>query len=253
MSNTKPPDNLRESLLVPFGFVVLLWCIKIIELNTSLSFTQLGILPRDLWGLGGVLFSPLLHGNARDAIDVMGNFSHLFSNSVPLIVLGFILFQSYRRNAYFAIAFIWLLSGILTWAVARNTGISGGPTYHIGASGVVYGLAFYLFFSGLFRKDTRSIALSLLVVFLYGSMIWGMLPILDHISFEGHIAGAFAGTLAAWLFKTDTQRLIKYTWELEPEENLDNIVEDPFWLPPKPTQNNELEVRYSYRPKKEDQ
>jgi len=118
---------------------------------------------------------------------------------MPLLILSVGIFYFYWEIAWKAFAYIYLITGIWVWVAAR-------PSYHIGASGVIYGLAFFLFFSGIFRKDPRSLALSLLVSFLYGSMVWGVLPIKEGMSWESHLFGALAGTfIAYWLRKEGPQ------------------------------------------------
>jgi membrane associated rhomboid family serine protease len=173
------------SILIPGTFVFLLWLVKISEIlfETDLSF--LGIYPLQLKGLPGILLSPLIHEN----------FKHLISNSIPLLLLGTGLFYFYSDVALKVSGWIYLLTGLFVWAGARDA-------WHIGASGLVYGLASFLFFSGIIRKYFRLVALSLLVVFLYGSMIWGMVPELyKNVSWESHILGFIAGILMAVIYR----------------------------------------------------
>ncbi|MGD0582997.1 MAG: rhomboid family intramembrane serine protease [Bacteroidales bacterium] len=175
------------SLLIPGIFVFLLWLVKISELlfETDLSF--LGIYPLQLKGLPGILFSPLIHENFR----------HLVSNSLPLLMLGTGLFYFYSDVALKVSAWIYFLTGLFVWIGARDA-------WHIGASGLVYGLASFLFFSGIIRRYFRLIALSLLVVFLYGSMIWGMVPELyKNVSWESHMLGFVAGIIMAIVYRRE--------------------------------------------------
>ena len=167
--------GIPKSMAAPAMFVLLLWCIKLAELALNTSFHEWGVQPRSWEGLKGVFTYPLIHGGSRG--ELLGHFDHLFSNSVPLLVLGFVLLESYRSVAIKVFFAIYFISGFWIWAGAHPLGSNGMPTYHIGASGIVYGLAFFIFFSGVFRKDAKSIALALLVAFLYGSMVWGLLPI----------------------------------------------------------------------------
>lgn len=172
------------------------------------SLSAYGIYPRELSGLRGILLSPLLHGS----------FSHLLNNSFPLLVLGSALFFFYRDLAPRIFFLGLLITGIWVWAIARQS-------FHIGASGVVYSLAAFLFVSGIIRRHPRLMALSLLVAFLYGSMIWGIFPIREHISWESHLMGMLSGVLLALFYRgTGPQRPL-YSWELEEEEDL------PDWFP----------------------
>lgn len=221
--------SLKQSLYYPILFVGILWIIKIAELTVIPgSLAGYGIYPRHIEGLIGILTAPLIHGDARTDLDTLGNFSHLFSNSIPLIVLGFLIHYSYRNIAWRVFGIIYLLTGSLTWLFAR------GGSYHIGASGLVYGFAFFVFFSGVFRKDVKSMALALLVVLFYGGLIWGILPIQPGVSWEGHLFGAISGILAAYLYRNTNRVDLRYPWQDEPEENPRKAKENPFWLPKLP-------------------
>jgi membrane associated rhomboid family serine protease len=190
-----------QSLFLPSLFVVLLWIIKLGELSTHTDLGFLGVFPRKIFGLTGILTSPLIHADLK----------HLFANSIPLIVLGGCLFYFYREIAVRTFFLIYLITGICVWAGAREA-------YHIGASGVVYGLAAFLFFSGIIRRDGKLLAITLLVTFLYGSMVWGIFPQFfpeKNISFESHFWGLISGTILAIYFrKIGPQRTI-YDWEDE--------------------------------------
>lgn len=212
----KERQRLKDSFFIPLVFVGILWFIKIAELIFSVSFGHLGIYPRDLERIWAVFTAPLIHGSL----------DHLFSNSVPIIVLGFLIFHIYNKISYKLIVLLYILSGLGTWLIGRTS-------FHIGASGVVYGLAFFLFFSGVFRRDVKSMALALLVAFLYGGIVWGLLPIREGVSFEGHIAGALAGIGSAYYYrKVNAPK--PHQWD-EPEEDVENIVEEPFWQPQRQT------------------
>ncbi len=190
-----------SSLYYPSGFLLLLWIIKIVEVTFGISFVEYGLLPHHLSGLIGIITYPLIHAN----------FSHLISNSIPLLFLGIGIFYFYPESAVKVFALIYFLPGILIWFFARTA-------YHIGASGLVYGLVTFFFFSGIIRRDNRSIALALAVTFLYGSLVWGVLPIDKTISWEGHLFGSFTGILCAFLFrKQDPPK--KYDWEDEPDDD----------------------------------
>lgn len=213
----------------PAIFVLVIWFIKIIDVLLGLDFRSWGVYPRDLTGLRGIIFYPLLHGDAREeGFQLFGHFDHVFSNTIPLLVLGFLLFYSYRKVAFKVWSAIWLISGVGVWAFARSS-------IHIGASGLVYGLAFFVFFSGVFRKDVKSIALALLVAFFYGGLIWGVLPLQTGVSWEGHLFGGLAGTFLAWLYRDVGKEEKTYSWMNEHEENPREVVENPFWVKEEPT------------------
>ena len=211
----------REVLLVPLGLMLSIWTVYMIELRLGINLNTWGIYPRTLRGLAGVLASPFIHGSL----------GHLYNNTLPLVILTAALFYFYRPIAWKTLLLGILLSGLLTWAIGR-------PSYHIGASGVIYLLASFIFFKGVFSRYYRLVALSLLVVFLYGGMIWYIFPIQDEISWEGHLGGALSGLLLAFALRADIPVTKKYAWEKEDyREEADpfmrhfdadgNFIEDP--------------------------
>ena len=169
---------------VPVVAIFLIWFIYLIELKFNLNFNKYGIYPNTFKGLRGILFSPFIHGDIK----------HLFNNSIPVAVLLGCLFYFYQNIAAKVVIWGLLISGLITWLIGR-------PSYHIGASGLVYLLVSFIFFSGVFRKYYRLIALSLMVVFLYGSLVWYVFPTEDRISWEGHLAGFIVGFIFAFLFR----------------------------------------------------
>ena len=201
--------KLLTSILIPLGFVALLWGIKISEIIFNLDFTYFGILPGSIKGIPGILFSPLIHANIN----------HLLSNSLPILFLGSGIIYFYRNSSFKVFLIIYLGTGILDWIFARKA-------YHIGASGLIYGFVAFMFFSGVIRRDTRAIALALLVTFLYGSLIWGVLPLDNQVSWESHLFGSLIGIFCAFIFK-NSDPPIKYDWELE--DNEQNINDDTFF------------------------
>ena len=182
----------------PLYFVLVLWIVFWIEGNYNLYFSKYGIYPRTFTGLRGILLSPFIHGSLK----------HLFNNSIPLFVLLTSLFYFYRKIAFKVLLYGIILSGLLTWIIARES-------YHIGASGIVYLLFSFILFSGLIRKYYRLIAVSLIVIFLYGSMIWYILPIKDEISWEGHLSGFIFGLIFAILHRSHGPQPLQYDWEAE--------------------------------------
>lgn len=217
-------EELRKiiaSFKVSLFFVAIMWGIKIVEVILNISFSSYGVLPRETSGLKGILFSPFIHGD----------FYHLFDNSIPLLALGTLLFYFYRKIAWEASLLILLMSGFWLWIIGRSS-------YHIGASGFIYGLAAFLFFSGIFRRNGRLLTISLLVVFLYGSLIWGIFPIEQHISWEGHLTGGVAGAVIAWFYRKQGPAKPEPIVLDEPDES------DPYWLE---DENSSEEQRNPYK------
>lgn len=184
MDNKEKLKFNNQVLLVPLLYVIILWFIYWFEIQFGFNFNKYGILPRDFIGFRGVFLTHFIHSDTN----------HLFNNSVPLLVLLSILFYFYKDIAYKILIYGVFFTGFLTWIFARDS-------YHIGASGVVYLLFSYIFFSGIIRKYYRLVAISLIVIFLYGSMIWYILPVKDNISWEGHLSGFTVGFLFSIFFK----------------------------------------------------
>ena len=175
---------LKKGIYYTLSFTLLLWIIKAIEWANDVDLSFLGVYPRTLEGTIGIITAPLIHG------DVF----HLLSNTFPFILLGIGIFYFYDKIALEVILWIYFMTGFWVWIAARDA-------YHIGASGVIYGMVGFLFFSGIFRKDTRSIAISLVVLFLYRGMIYGLIPTDGGVSWESHLLGAIAGTFCAFYFR----------------------------------------------------
>ncbi len=180
-----------------------MWAVFLVELELDANFAPYGLYPRTASGLIGIITIPFIHGS----------WSHLFNNSIPLIILGWALYKFYAPVANKTLLGIILMSGIWLW-------ISGRPSYHIGASGVVYGLAAFLFLSGWIRKEKKVAALSLLVAFLYGGFWWGVLPVDPTISWEGHLWGAVSGFSLALLYRKQGPTKAKYQWEIDEEKEI---------------------------------
>lgn len=198
--------QIYQSLFYPFLFVAVLWLVFLAQSTSDLNFVKLGVLPREAAGLPGILTSVFIHGDLN----------HIASNSIPLLVLGLMLFYFYKRIAKPVFFWIWLISGIWLWIGGRNS--AEHPMYHIGASTLIYGLATFLFFSGVFRKHLRLMVVSALVVFLYGSIMWGIFPVKPEMSFEGHLFGAIAGVLVAFNYRREGPQAKHYEWEDEEDE-----------------------------------
>lgn len=200
-------SKMFHTFFFPLLFIFILWMVKFCEIVFDYPLYNLGVYPRHLKGIIGVFTSPLIHAD----------FGHLLSNSIPLFVLGSGLFYYYRTVAYKIFFMILFATGFWVWVSAR-------PSYHIGASGVVYGLATFMFVSGAVKKNMSLAAFSLVVVFLYGNLIWGVLPVMPHISWESHLMGAIAGVVMALYYKNLGPQKTTYMWETETEDE----VQEPF-------------------------
>jgi membrane associated rhomboid family serine protease len=196
----------RKALVPVVIFILLLWLVEALDRGLHLSLEQLGVYPRTLAGLAGVLFGPLIHGS----------WSHLLANSFALLILGTGLRYGYPRAAGPVLVLVYLLSGLGVWWLGRDS-------YHIGASGLTHGMMFFIFTTGILRRDRLSSALSLIAFFLYGGMVWSIFPREPGISYESHFFGAASGVLAAFLFRRlDPLPPEKhYSWEDEAEDDAD--------------------------------
>ena len=177
---------IRRSIYYTLSFVFLLWLIKAVEITLGEDFAVYGILPRTLKGTIGIITAPLIHGSIL----------HLMSNTIPLIMLGIGLWYFYYNIALEVFIWIYLVSGFWVWLLAREA-------YHIGASGLVYGIASFLFFSGLIRRENRLMVVSAIIMFLYGGMIYGVFPgmVDPNVSWETHLLASLAGVMLAVLFR----------------------------------------------------
>ena len=233
-------------ILLPFLFVLSLWIVFWADVSFKLHLNEWGIYPRSFEGLRGILFSPFLHGSVE----------HLYNNSIPLLILLAALRYFYREQFFAVVRYGILLSGFITWVIGRDS-------YHIGASGLIYVLVSFIFFKGIRTKYYRLVALSLMVILIYGSLIWYVFPeIEDGISWEGHLGGLITGFAFSVIFHTpEYQKLIKYDWErpdfdptgdkfLERFDENGNFVNLP---PPEPEEELQLpfNVVYHYIPTSE--
>ena len=189
--------NLRLAAALSFAFVALTWLVQLSNWLLDLGPEDLGIRPRAAEGLLGILFAPLVHGG----------FEHLLANSAPLFVLATTMLYLYPRSAPRVLPAIYLGPGVAVWLFARDS-------VHLGASGLVYGLWSFILVSGLLRRDRRAIGASLLVCFMYGAMVWGVLPLEQGVSWETHLAAAAIGVLlAVMLRRYDVPARRVYSWE----------------------------------------
>ncbi|MFQ3198363.1 MAG: membrane associated rhomboid family serine protease [Paraglaciecola sp.] len=204
----KESNQLTQSIVSTCAFVLLLWCIKSAEILFSLNMDGLGVYPLHWRGALGILTAPLVHGSL----------AHLFSNTLPLLILGSVLLYGYPRSRFRVLTFIWLVSGLGVWLFARQAN-------HIGASGLSHGIFFFLFVISVLRRDRSSVAIMMIAFLMYGGMTMTIFPRDPGISFEYHLFGALAGVTAAFVwYKRDPKPVEKrYFWE-NPEEPDDPII-----------------------------
>ncbi|MGR9090855.1 MAG: rhomboid family intramembrane serine protease [Gammaproteobacteria bacterium] len=188
----------RQAVHIAVGFTLVLWVIRTLESLLGLDLGSYGNYPGSGRALAGILAGPLIHGS----------WSHLISNTAPLIVLGTALIYGYPRSARLVIPAIYFGAGLGVWLFAR-------PSYHIGASGLTFVMLFFVFTIGTLRWDRRAIALALVVFLLYGSMIWGVFPTDPKISYESHLAGALIGIALAIVcrHRDPAAPEKRYSWE----------------------------------------
>jgi len=204
-ASSRAGSNFLLAVKLVFGFVVVMWSVFLFELFVQIDLSQFGLRPRSASGLLGLVTTPLLHGSL----------AHIVSNSLPLFVGGVAMLFLYPNSATRALPMIYVGSAALAWLFAR-------PSIHIGASGLVYGLLAYVFVSGMIRRDLRSVGVSLMIFFFYGSMIWGVLPLERATSWELHISGLAIGVLLAIAYRSwDRPPMKRYDWEDESPDDDD--------------------------------
>jgi membrane associated rhomboid family serine protease len=195
----------RHSLFISGYLVVILWLIKLFELEFNLDFSTWGILPRDITGLRGIIFSPLIHAD----------FKHLIANTIPFFILTFSLFFFYRKSSYIIFILIYLFTGVFVW-------LGGREAMHIGASGLIYGLAAFLFMSGIIGYNIRLLTISMIVALIYGGLFWGIFPIKPEISWESHLWGGISGFGLAFFFRKPVPVDLTEE-EIEEDEEIEDI------------------------------
>jgi len=231
------------SAFVPVSVVVAMWLVYIVDSSFNLSLSCFGVTPHTWHGLVGVLTMPLLHGN----------WEHLLSNTIPVLVLGTALYYFYGSIANRVMWLTWLISGFLTWCIADDG-------LHVGASALIYGLNLFLIVSGLIRGNTRLLAISFIMIFLYGSFMWGVFPSLTEplqISWQGHLAGLLTGCMLAFYYRNDGPQKEEHHWDEDEDDDTDeddesdgnddhNSTEPPYWDVPQPDKDD-LTVVYRFR------
>ncbi|MBU1095338.1 MAG: rhombosortase [Ignavibacteriae bacterium HGW-Ignavibacteriae-2] len=200
---TDDKQKFIDSIKIPSALVLILWGIKIIESLFKISLVGYGLFPRRIEGLFGIFTFPLLHGS----------WDHLFSNTLPLFLLSMGICYFYTTSSNKVLLGLYFVPGILLWLFGR-------ASFHIGASGMIYGMVSFLFFSGIIRRDKRAIVLALLVSFFYGGLVWGILPVDSGVSWEGHLFGGITGLVFAIVFRKKDP-FEKYDWEDEDDDDYD--------------------------------
>ena len=203
--------RLKRAFLIVFCFTAVLWLIKIFAFMFNFDFFYLGVRPQHISGLIGIFTAPLIHSS----------FEHLISNTPAILILGTALIYGYPRSCWMVLTIIWLLTEVGVWFTAR-------PFFHFGASGLTYGIMAYIFVIGILRRDRLAIVLSLIVFFLYGTMIWGIFPHQPGVSYETHLWAASLGIICAFVFRNydPTPEIKRYSWEFEDDDNNEIHVSD---------------------------
>ena len=200
--------TLKNATIPAISIVGLLWLVYIVDYILPVNFYEWGVQAQTWKGLRGILFMPLIHAPE--------NIKHIFNNSLPTFLLLTALFYSYKEVAWRVFLSSWVLTGFFVWIFAiRNSG------YHIGMSGVIYALVGFLFTSGVIRRFFPLQALSLFVVFLYGSLIWGIFPMDPQVSWQGHLMGLIVGIWLAFYFRTEGPKRPKFQYEIEKEMGIE--------------------------------
>jgi membrane associated rhomboid family serine protease len=206
-----------EAIIYPLLVVIIMWSVFILDRYYQLNLYRFGVEPQTINGLKGILLMPFIHGQ-RD-------FGHIINNSIPTFVLLAALIYFYREIALYVVLFVWFGGGFLLWYFAENTG-----SFHIGMSGVIYGLFGFLLFSGFLRKYLPLQAIALFVAFVYGSLIWGVFPMKPGVSWEGHLAGILVGLVVAFAFRKRGPLPPKYRYEIEQEMGIEPPDFEKEWL-----------------------
>jgi len=193
------------SLVPPAIIILVLWLVKIVEVADGLDLFYYGIYPRRVYGLFGIIASPFIHAN----------FSHLLNNTVPFFFLLTAIYYFYQKVAWRVLLVSYLFTGTLVWIFARSS-------YHIGASGLIYSFAAFLFTSGIIRKNINLMAISLLVIFLYGSLVWGIFPYRPDMSFESHLIGLIIGVGLAILYRHEGPGPTRFISDMEEDDEEKN-------------------------------
>lgn len=213
MFNDQLYRNHYPAILFSFMILGSMWIGYFLQIGPFPQFTNYGIHPQDLNGLKGIVFSPILH-STRDIW-------HIINNSIGMGVISYLLYYFYKDVTYNVFFLSWGISGAITWFIGE-----GGV--HIGMSGVIYAVTFFLLLSGFLRKNNMLIRLSLGMVFLYGSLVWGIFPIKEGVSWEAHLGGMLVGLFLAFWYKKRGPQPRKFNYEIEEELGIEP--EEEYWL-----------------------
>lgn len=227
--NQEEKNKIVNSIIYPLLFVGILSIVHLIQYVLDVNWFHYGIYPLTLKSLPGIIFSVFIHGD----------FNHLFNNAIPLLILGTMLFYFYKKLALRIVVWIVLMGGFWTWISAREA-------YHVGASGLIYGLFSFLMLSGFIRRNKQLIALSFFVVLVYGSMVWGIFPIKINVSYEAHFWGFISGSILALYYRKQGPQKVVYQWPDEDDEDDD---ENAYWKI-QPLNQPSRNIVYHYKPKK---
>lgn len=209
MKNNSQFGSIQETIFYPVLVLVIMWLVFWADhLFPDIPFYQYGVLPHDWSKWYGIIGMPWIHSK--------NDIEHIVNNSFPVVVLLAALIYYYRAVALRVFLLLWLITGLGVWVFAVNS-----HSYHIGMSGVIYGLVGFLFVSGVLRKYKPLQAISLFVVFVYGSMIWGIFPMKAHVSWEGHLSGLIGGVFLAFLYKEIGPKAPKLQYEVEKEMGIE--------------------------------
>jgi len=204
--------KILKSFIFAFGLISIMWFFKTYEFTYDKSLYFLGILPRQFIGIVGIITTPFIHGS----------FGHLWSNTVPFLILSASLFYFYDKKSIQIYLYLWLITGVLVWAFAKNG-------WHIGASGVVYALASFHITNGVIKKVPQQRAFAMLVIFLWGGIIWGIFPDFfpkQNISWESHLYGLLTGILTAIYYRNSGPKKPIYEFEKEDDEDKEEYNND---------------------------
>lgn len=183
------PPNPTQAAIVVAGFTVLLYLIELVDTVLPANLDQFGIVPRSVSGLDGIAWAPLLHHG----------WGHLLANTLPVLVFGFLAMSSGLGQWIAVTLTIWLVSGVGVW-LTGNEGVT------VGASGIAFGWLAFLLVRGIFTRSFLQLGVAVVLFLYWGSTLLGVLPGSPNVSWQGHLFGAGAGVLAAWLVAVANRR-----------------------------------------------
>lgn len=210
--------------------MLMMWVAFWFNESFMLNWNSHGLQPLTVYGLQGIIFGSFLHGSMQ----------HIANNSLPFLFLSMGVFYYYPKESWLIILTSLTLPWIGVWLFGR-------PAVHIGASAAIYALATFIFFSGLWKKNRYLLSTALLVVFLYGSLFWGLFPIEERISHEGHLSGAVFGILLSVILRKRGPEPTTWHWDDEDDELIPDIEVIGEEHIQSPSQAPQINIRYDYR------